>query len=250
MTEEIKNEIKEEEKEIIEEGKSELESESEHEDNDVEEKEIEIETKHESDNDTGDTLTPSPEKSSESIDTNGRNHVVQEKMLTQSQVNELVGKARKEGRESALRELLERYGVNSDSELDDVFGKGQTYDDLNDEFQTQGNSYKAALAENALLKSKIDPNRWEDVKLILGGKGLEVTAENIEAMIATHPEWRGATATEETATTVTPEMAEKMAKNSVHKSVETPATLRKLGNEPTPEVTSTEEEQVKKLFGF
>ena len=257
MTEEIKNEIKEEEKEIIEEGKSELESESKHKDNDVEEKEIEIETKHESDNDTGDTLTPSPEKSSESIDTNGRNQptediktVVQEKMLTQSQVNELVGKARKEGRESALRELLERYGVNSDSELDDVFGKGQTYDDLNDEFQTQGNSYKAALAENALLKSKIDPNRWEDVKLILGGKGLEVTAENIEAMIATHPEWRGATATEETATTVTPEMAEKMAKNSVHKSVETPATLRKLGNEPTPEVTSTEEEQVKKLFGF
>ena len=228
MTEEKKlEEIKEEEKEIIE-------------GND--------------DNDTGDTLTPS-EESSESIDIKDEANkaeraanVVTEKMLTQSQVNELVGRARQEGRESALKELLERYGVGTDAELDDVFGKGQTYDDLNEEFRTQGNSYKAALAENALLKSKIDPERWEDVKLILGGKGLDVTAENIEAMIGTHPEWRGAVA--EHKTLVTPEMAEQMVKDAADNRVEKPATLRKLGNEPTPEKPATEEEQVKKLFGF
>lgn len=259
MTEERKelDEIKEEENEVIEE---------------------EID-----DNDTGDTLTPS-EESSESIeeeevelndtddeapaDTDNNvdeasvnetsvneKPVQQEKMLTQSQVNELVGRARQEGRESAMRELLERYGVSNDVELNDVFGKGQTYDDLNEEFLSQGDSYKAALAENALLKSKISPERWEDVKLILTGKGLDVTTDNIESMIMTHPEWRGGISTDldnGANKQLTPEMAEEMAKNRVNNngSVASPLKVTKLGNEPAPEQVSNEEETVKKLFGF
>lgn len=232
MTEEEKklNEIKEEENEIIE-------------DND--------------DNDTGDTLTPS-EESSESIEEEvdlDKQPVQQEKMLTQSQVNELVGRARQEGRESAMKELLERYGVSNDVELNDVFGKGQTYDDLNEEFISQGDSYKAALAENALLKSKISPERWEDVKLILTGKGLDVTTDNIESMIMTHPEWRGGVSTDldnGANKMLTPEMAEEMANNRVNNngSVASPLKVTKLGNEPAPEQVSSEEETVKKLFGF
>ena len=227
------------------------------------------------DNDTGDTLTPS-EESSESIEEEveledtedtapadteivdeasvNEKPVQQEKMLTQSQVNELVGRARQEGRESAMRELLERYGVSNDVELNDVFGKGQTYDDLNEEFISQGDSYKAALAENALLKSKISPERWEDVKLILTGKGLDVTTDNIESMIMTHPEWRGAVSADldNGANKVfTPEMGEEMAKNRVSNgSVASPLKVTKLGNEPAPEQVSNEEETVKKLFGF
>lgn len=232
MTEEEKklNEIKEEENEIIE-------------DND--------------DNDTGDTLTPS-EESSESIEEEvdlDKQPVQQEKMLTQSQVNELVGRARQEGRESAMKELLERYGVSNDVELNDVFGKGQTYDDLNEEFISQGDSYKAVLAENALLKSKISPERWEDVKLILTGKGLDVTTDNIESMIMTHPEWRGGVSTDldnGANKMLTPEMAEEMANNRVNNngSVASPLKVTKLGNEPAPEQVSSEEETVKKLFGF
>lgn len=252
MLKEEKNEIKEEENEVIETNTdSVLEDES----GELVEDEV-----------TGDTLTPSQDEE-ESGESNEENIVEDgdgavevkepepepepepaEKMLTQSQVNELVGRARQEGRDSAMRELLERYGVGSDAELNDVFGKGQIYDDLNDEFTHQGNSYKSVMAENALLKTHISPDRWEDVKLILGGKGLEVNAENIEGMIATHPEWRSAEGDNKL---LTPEMAEDMLKHSgENKVVKEHATIRKLGNEPSPEKQISEQEVVDRLFGF
>lgn len=234
MIEKEELEIKEEENEVIE---TDTDSVLEDESGELVEDEV-----------TGDTLTPS-EESSESNEEETRT----EKMLTQSQVNELVGRARQEGRDSAMRELLERYGVGTDSELNDVFGKGQIYDDLSSEFENQGNSYKSVMAENALLKSHIDESRWEDVKLILGGKGLDVNTENIEAMIATHPEWRAAvTGTENGLKPLTPEMAENMSKiiPDNTESREPAAVLRKLGNEPSPDKGVSEEEHVRKLFGY
>jgi hypothetical protein len=114
-----------------------------------------------------------------------------EKTFTQSQVNDLVGNTRKEARDRALRELLEKYGVNDDSELDGVFGKGQAYDLLNDDYNNQYNELTAARTENALLKSKIVEDRWEDAKAILRSKGLEVTVDNILSEALTHPEWMG-----------------------------------------------------------
>lgn len=184
----------------------------------------------------GDTLTPS-----EASESNEKEHRTEEKLLTQSQVNELVGKARQEGRESAMKEILERYGVGNDTELNEVFGKGQIYDDLNHDYENQGRSYRSVMAENALLKSQIAPDRWEDVKLILGGKGLEVNTENILAMLDTHPEWRSAD-----------------NRNAEDNSTDYPgvvksddvAKLRKLGNDPSPEKQDSEDEIVKKLFGF
>ena len=218
----------------------------------------------------GDTLTPSDDegKSEEIVDESGEEEIVEEtenpdgsdglntepeapaeKMLTQSQVNELVGRIRQETRERVMAEMLERYGVNNDVELNGIFGKGQIYDDLNTEYENQGNAYKSVMAENALLKSHIDPARWEDVKLILGGKGLEVNAENIEGMIATHPEWRGAV-NEETGNKVLGiEDAERMASNKVIGGGK-PATLNKLGAEASPVNEESEEDRVRKLFGM
>lgn len=180
----------------------------------------------------------------------GKNSV--EKMFTQSQVNEMVGKARQEGRDAGLKNLLLRYGVDKEDELDEIFGKGQTYDDLNDDYSTQGNSFKQVVAENALLKSHIDETRWDDVKLILGGKGLEVTAENIEAFIPSHPEWKKTeTQVESQGKTISPEQAEQFAQNmGGEQKTEKPAILKKLGNEPSAKTEETESEQVKRLFGF
>lgn len=247
-------EIKEEEKEPISPASSETE---------VEE---EIVTE-------GDTLTPSDdeEKSEEIVDESGEEEIVEdteeipdevdvdgiitepeapaEKMLTQSQVNELVGRIRQETRERVMAEMLERYGVNNDVELNEIFGKGQTYDDLDMEYQNQGNAYRSVMAENALLKSHIDPARWEDVKLILGGKGLEVNAENIEGMIATHPEWRGAVNEETGNKVLGVEDAERMASNKVIGGGK-PATLNKLGAEASPVNEESEEDRVRKLFGM
>lgn len=187
-----------------------------------------------------------------------------EKMLTQSQVNELVGRARQEGRESALRELYGRYGVSGDEELGDIFGRGQAYFDLDDEFKAQGDNYRATLAENALLKSRADESRWEDIKLILGGKGLDVTMENIESLIPSHPEWRTTPQSQGQAVAdpvmVTREVADDIkAQQQQQPSQQQPeqrATWKpkKLGGDATPVVDSvqeeTEEEVVRRLYGL
>ena len=143
----------------------------------------------------GDTHAPT----SEEVEEIKENEIPEEveKTLTQSEVNALVGEARAkgrekglaEGREEAMRELMAKYGVGSQEELDGIFGKGQSYDMLNDDYTQQGNEFSAIREENALLKSEVIPEKWEDAKLILKGKGLEINLENINSEIATHPEW-------------------------------------------------------------
>ena len=192
------------------------------------------------------------EVESEQLEPEPQPEIEPEKTFTQSQVNAMVGKARKEGRESAMKELLSRYGVDTEDEMNDVFGRGQAYDYLNDEYETQSTSMKDINAENALLKSHISEDRWDDVKLILNGKGLDVNAENIEMFLPSHPEWRGASSTSTSQITLS-----NTEPTSVQEGVESmvepkqPATLRKLGHESKAEPdTETEDEKAKKLFGL
>lgn len=211
-------------------------------------------------------LSPTDESSNEETPTASVDDSVvepePEKMLTQSQVNELVGRARQEGRESALRELYGRYGVSGDEELGDIFGRGQAYFDLDDEFKAQGDSYRAALAENALLKSRADESRWEDIKLILGGKGLDVTMENIESLIPSHPEWR-TTPQPQGQAVADPVMVTRDVADDIKTQQQQPAQQpeqratwkpKKLGGDATPVVDSvqeeTEEEVVRRLYGL
>lgn len=118
-----------------------------------------------------------------------------EKMIPQSEVNNIVGRTRMEAREKAraeyLAEMLEKYGLKDESEMDGIFGKGQQYDVLNEDFLNQGNEFIAMKEENALLKSEVVPEKWEDAKLIIKGKGLDLTPETIASELATHPEWKG-----------------------------------------------------------
>lgn len=174
-----------------------------------------------------------------------------EKMLTQSQVNELVGRARQEGRESALKELYGRYGVSGDSELNDVFGRGQAYVTLDDDFKAEQSSNKALLAENALLKTKVDESRWEDIKAILGSKNMDITPENIEAEIPTHPEWRQMAAAQPQ-----PQAQPQQDSLQPQPQPQQQAVLRKLGSESTAkdggngDDDESEQERAMKLFGF
>lgn len=175
-----------------------------------------------------------------------------EKMLTQSQVNELVGRARQEGRESALKELYGRYGVSGDSELNDVFGRGQAYLTLDDDFKAEQSSNKALLAENALLKTKVDESRWEDIKAILGSKNMDITPENIEAEIPTHPEWRQTVSVQQQAQP----QQDSLQPQPQQAAQQQQAVLRKLGSESTAkgggngDDEESEQERAMKLFGF
>lgn len=113
--------------------------------------------------------------------------------FTQEQVNELVGKARAEGRkkgyEQAKLEARERYGVDDDEQLDSLFANGSRYGELDARFKDSGNQLKDVRTELAMVKSKILPDRQADVKAILGANGLDVTEENIASLLPTHPEW-------------------------------------------------------------
>ena len=198
-----------------------------------------------SEDENGDESVPEPE--AEQQQPQPQQQQPMEKMLTQSQVNELVGRARQEGRESALKELYGRYGVSGDSELNDVFGRGQAYLTLDDDFKAEQSSNKALLAENALLKTKVDESRWEDIKAILGSKNMDITPENIEAEIPTHPEWRQTVAVQQ-----------QPQQDSLQPQPQQPqqAVLRKLGSESTAkdggngDDEESEQERAMKLFGF
>ena len=179
-----------------------------------------------------------------------------EKMLTQSQVNELVGRARQEGRESALKELYGRYGVSGDSELNDVFGRGQAYLTLDDDFKAEQSSNKALLAENALLKTKVDESRWEDIKAILGSKNMDITPENIEAEIPTHPEWRQTVSVQQQSQVQPQQDSLQPQPQQAAQQPQQQAVLRKLGSESTAkgggngDDEESEQERAMKLFGF
>ena len=192
-----------------------------------------------------------PEPIAEEAPTEGE-PVQPEKMLTQSQVNELVGRARQEGRESAMRELYGRYGVSSDEEMNDVFGRGQTYAALDDEYNKQKESMVQLMTENALLKSNIDAARWDDVKYILKGKGYEVTPENIEAEIASHPEWRTAASVATASTNVEggPNQPQPQPQPQQQQAQQPPTVLRRLGSEATVKDDVDEEDRVRNLFGM
>lgn len=176
----------------------------------------------------------------------------QEKMLTQSQVNELVGKARAEGRAAAMKELYGRYGVNDDNEMNDVFGKGQGYDLLNDEYNALNGNFKSLSAENALLKSGVVQSRWDDVKAILGMKGMDVTVENIEAELPTHQEWKNM---QSAAPMVNKELGEAELDGMLEANKPTqmaptqPSTIRKLGSVVPESKVDEEEAETMKWFG-
>lgn len=176
-----------------------------------------------------------------------------EKMLPQSQVNELIGKARAEGRAAAMKELYGRYGVNDDNEMNDVFGKGQGYDLLNDEYNTLNGNFKSLSAENALLKSGVVQGRWDDVKAILGMKGMDVTVENIESEFATHPEWKNnvAAAAPENKELGTAELEGMLEGNKPTQMAPTePSKIKKLGSVIPESKVDEDEAETMKWFGL
>lgn len=148
----------------------------------------------------GDATPSEPVQAEEMHEENG---VVEApiKMFTQSQVDDIAGKTRLETREKTFRYIYDRYGVNSEEELDDLIGNAQRYDSLKEAYdadklefkhsrEASDNELRDIKEKVALLESGIDKDRYDDAKFILKGKGLDVTIENIQNELATHPEWR------------------------------------------------------------
>lgn len=180
-----------------------------------------------------------------------------EKMFTQSQVNDMIGNTRAETREKTFRYIYGRYGVNSEEELDAMIGNAQRFDSLKEKFDTERTAWKDHDTERdkelseikeqvALMQSGIDSQRYEDAKLILKGKGLEVSLDNITKELATHPEWRKLDEPQQP--------QEQEPQNFVkvregEKSAEPVSRISVLGNEGSPRNENAEEDYVlNKLF--
>ena len=123
------------------------------------------------------------------------------KTYTQEDLNDIAGKTRRETREKTFRYIYDRYGVQDEAGLDDLVGNAQRYDSLQEKYQTEKSDWEkqsslrdkelADIKEQvALMQSGIDSDRYDDAKLILKGKGLEVSLENINEALSTHPEWK------------------------------------------------------------
>lgn len=169
-----------------------------------------------------------------------------EKMLTQSQVNELVGRTRTETRDGTLKSTWDRYGVSNETELDDLVGRGQKYDLVRRDFDRVAAELQEAKDKLAMYDSDIAPERYEDAKLILKGKGLEITKDNILAELATHPEWKKVIPTPASAGD---EIAETFKKIEQPAPAEPVSKLSVLGNNTTPEQSgSTEREDAMRWF--
>ena len=174
-----------------------------------------------------------------------------ETMLTQSQVNEIVGKVRTETRDKTLSSLFERYGVGNDGELDSLVGNSQRYDSLNDAYAEAQKALKEAQIKLAMSDSGIAAERYEDARLILQGKGLEVNAENIQAELATHPEWSKVKPEEKKV--FEPEANKQtQVEKRFEKKTEPSSTIRRLGNDKSeaPNVAKSERESAMSLYGL
>lgn len=168
-----------------------------------------------------------------------------EKMLTQSQVDEIVGRTRTETRDKTCKDFYNRYGVSDEAGMDEVVGRSQKYDLLREDYDGVVKELADLKVRLALMDSGIAPERYDDAKFILAGKGLEVTPENISLELETHPEWKKTFVAE----------PEPEVKEVFKKIEETPAPapiskISVLGNETAPNQVETpsERESTMKMF--
>lgn len=179
-----------------------------------------------------------------------------EKLFTQSQVNDLVGKTRMETREQTYRAIYGRYGVNDEIGMDELVGNAQMYETVRGEYDEAKKGWEETNASRdaelakvkehvALLESGIDKSRFDDAKAIIKAKGLEVTAENIQNELATHPEWNGSINKEDINPNFRPDPNLKPQTTTSPES-----TIKVLGNEGNSDTGGMSEEEyaMKKLF--
>ena len=191
------------------------------------------------------TVTSTEEHESPIVEENGA-YETSIKTFTQDDVDKLVGDTRVKTREKTFRYIYDRYGVKDEEELDALISNAQRYDTQKEMYEADKNAWETEKSESdkklsemsetiALMQSGIDSNRYEDAKLILKGKGLEVNLDNINNELASHPEWKKEEAVKE--------------ESKLEEEVPTVSTrIKTLGNEPKPVPQESEEEQAEKLF--
>jgi hypothetical protein len=206
--------------------------------------------------DTSSEEEPAPEEPTPVVEENGAVET-SIKTFTQDDMDRIVGETRVKTRQKTFDYVYNRYGVKSEEELDALVANAQRYDTQKELYDSDKSAWETEREENnakltdmseqiALMQSGVDKDRYEDVKLILKGKNIPVTVENIEAELETHPEWMPAKKEE----TVSEKVVENPLENAEVQEEKPKVTTRikALGNEPKPAPQMSEEEEAERLF--
>lgn len=190
---------------------------------------------------------PEPEGADQGADGTAPAGQPQEKMIPQSEVNRILqarlAEVKAKAREEAIQELRQKteddirngyytkYGVDSDDELDGLFANGQKYDVLNAACGETQKELEFERAENALLRSGIKEDRFDDVRAWAQFNNQPITPETIQSGLQTHPEWAG------TAPETVPAGGSQVADRqnpqmSVNPQSQKPSVIQKVGSDP------------------
>lgn len=132
-----------------------------------------------------------PNEGEEEVPTEGEAETQQpeqeadERRFTQAEVDKIVGKIRSEARERAVKELLNKYGYDDVSQLDETVGESERYAELSG----QQDEMESLRNENLLLRSGITEDRFEDAMAYFAYKDLPMNPITLEEAIESHPEW-------------------------------------------------------------
>ena len=118
--------------------------------------------------------------------------------FSQEQVNNFV-RSRLEKYE---KRLFKRYGVEDRDGLNELFGKAQSYSVMEERYNNQKAENASLKEENAFLKNKINPAKYDDVRAYFKGKELEFNEESLVNELKSHGEWLSVEETSAPQTTI------------------------------------------------
>lgn len=144
----------------------------------------------------------------------------QETTFTQEQVNDIVRERLERNRNS----IYSRYGVNGKDELDALVGKAQSYDVMNEQYNSMTEELNAIKQENAFLKNDVNLEKKDDILAYFKGKGIELNADTLKQELETHKEW------------------ENVNKNTT--------TIEALSSEESHNTELSDKEKVLRMFGY
>lgn len=120
-------------------------------------------------------------------------------MFTKERVNELMQKRI----ERSHKAFFDRYGVKDLKELDDLFGKANSVEGLNQQIQDLikardesaarydelSNQNRELLKKYAFTSRNIRPELYSDIETYFKGKGLDINEETLNEELKTHLDW-------------------------------------------------------------
>lgn len=112
-----------------------------------------------------------------------------EKKFTQEQVNEMMRKRIEREKNSIFNKHKEKYGVENEEGLDEMFKKSQSYDAMKERYENILTAKAELEKELAFLRNNIEPSKEEDILAHFKGKEMEFNEESLKAELQTHPEW-------------------------------------------------------------